>query len=183
MVMPAVRRWSVGTGDKGPTGTARFFAMSRGGTFEHTWNERGTGPQVRVSVTVVRVLACGRRGRARKRRRKTLVYVHTGPVPGRSARWFVSTYKRRFGIETSYRQRGEGLAGTCSTDRRMRLLLVEVALILRNVWVWVLGIQCSMPNVTRFTVTPFHDLRWALAAQIADEYRPPDPANGRMTNR
>ena len=35
-VMPAVRRGSVGTPTKGPTGTARFFAMTQGGSFEHT---------------------------------------------------------------------------------------------------------------------------------------------------
>ena len=44
-------------------------------------------------------------------------------------------FRKRFGIETSYRQLGEGLAQTTSRDRRYRLLRVGLALLLRNVWV------------------------------------------------
>jgi hypothetical protein len=169
-VMPAVRRGSTGNGTKGPTGTARFFAMTQGGSFEHTWKERGKGAEVHVQVTVVRVLAGGRRGHKRKRHRKTLVYVHSAAVPGRTGRWFVRTYKRRFGIETSYRQLGEGLASTCTTDRRLRLLLAGVALLLRNAWVWLQTIQWSLAGVTRFHLTPLIDLKMALGSQIIVTY-------------
>jgi hypothetical protein len=181
-VMPAVRRGSTGNGTKGPTGTARFFAMTQGGTFEHTWKERGKGAQVSVHVTVVRVLAGGRRGRGRKRHRKTLVYVHSAAVPGRTGRWFVRTYKRRFGIETSYRQLGEGLANTCTTDRRLRLLLVGVALLLRNVWVGLQTIQWSLAGVTRFHLTPLVDLKMALGSQIMATYTTDQLSNNSSAN-
>ena len=46
-------------------------------------------------------------------------------------------YRKRFRIETSYRQLGEGLATTCSSNRVYRLLVVAIALVLRNLWVWL----------------------------------------------
>jgi hypothetical protein len=46
-------------------------------------------------------------------------------------------YRKRFRIETSYRQMHEGLAMTCSKNPVYRLLLVLIAFVLRNVWVWL----------------------------------------------
>ena len=47
------------------------------------------------------------------------------------------TYRKRFGIETSYRQMNEARIKTCTRDPRLRLLFVGIALVLRNVWVWL----------------------------------------------
>lgn len=44
-------------------------------------------------------------------------------------------YRRRFGIETSYRQKNQAQASTTSSDPVYRLLLEGVAYILRQVWV------------------------------------------------
>jgi hypothetical protein len=46
-------------------------------------------------------------------------------------------YRRRFGIETSYRQMRQARIYTCTRDPHLRLLFVAVALILRNIWVWI----------------------------------------------
>ena len=46
-------------------------------------------------------------------------------------------YRTRFGIEASYRQMHEARIKTCTRDPRLRLLLVGIALVLRNVWVWL----------------------------------------------
>ena len=46
-------------------------------------------------------------------------------------------YRTRFGIETSYRQMHEARIKTCARDSRLRLLFVGIALVLRNVWVWL----------------------------------------------
>lgn len=46
-------------------------------------------------------------------------------------------YRKRFGIETSYRQRRQGRIYTCTRNPRLRLFFVAVAFILRNVWVWI----------------------------------------------
>lgn len=47
------------------------------------------------------------------------------------------TYRTRFGIETSYRQMNEARIKTCTRDPAWRLLFVGIALVLRNVWVWL----------------------------------------------
>lgn len=46
-------------------------------------------------------------------------------------------YRKRFGIETSYRQMRQARIYTCTRNPRLRLLFVAVALILRNLWVWI----------------------------------------------
>ena len=43
----------------------------------------------------------------------------------------------RFAIETSYRQLHQARIRTCTRDPLLRLLYVAIALILRNVWVWL----------------------------------------------
>lgn len=57
---------------------------------------------------------------------------------GRAAlarRW----YRRRFGIETSYRQMNQCKARTTKKDVVYRLLLIGLALLLRQAWVWLTG--------------------------------------------
>lgn len=112
----------------------RLFAMPSGRVAEHAWKtDRGRRP---VSVSVVR--AC-RRVRGRWRRE---VYAFGGLSPGRAvgryarARFYRERMRRRFGIETSYRQMNQGKALTTSTDPRRRLLWLGVALLLRQAWVW-----------------------------------------------
>jgi len=46
-------------------------------------------------------------------------------------------YRKRFGIETSYRQMNECKAKTTKKDVRYRLLLIGIALLMRQVWVWL----------------------------------------------
>ena len=46
-------------------------------------------------------------------------------------------YRERFGIETSYRQMRQARIYTCTRNPRVRLFFVMVALMLRNLWVWI----------------------------------------------
>ena len=46
-------------------------------------------------------------------------------------------YRKRFGIETSYRQMRQCQAMTTTKNSRYRLLLIGLALVLRQVWVWL----------------------------------------------
>jgi len=46
-------------------------------------------------------------------------------------------YRKRFGIETSYRQMRPARIDTCTRNPHLRLVFVAVALILRNLWVWI----------------------------------------------
>ena len=46
-------------------------------------------------------------------------------------------YRKRFGIESSYRQLRQAKIYTCTRDPHLRLVFVAVALMLRNLWVWI----------------------------------------------
>jgi putative transposase len=63
-----------------------------------------------------------------------LVYASWGLGKGWSPAEVAAAYRRRFGIEASYRQLGQCLARTSSRDERYRLLLVGLALLLCNLW-------------------------------------------------
>jgi hypothetical protein len=70
-----------------------------------------------------------------KEKRQKLVFaawrIHGSPTDIRER------YRKRFGIETSYRQRRQGRIYTCTRDPHLRLFFVALAFILRNVWVWI----------------------------------------------
>lgn len=70
-----------------------------------------------------------------KRRTKKLMYAIW--KVRQTPRDIRETYRTRFGIETSYRQMNEARINTCTRDPAQRLLFVGIALVLRNVWVWL----------------------------------------------
>jgi hypothetical protein len=70
-----------------------------------------------------------------KKRRKKLLFALW--KIRRTWREIRELYRKRFGIETSYRQLNEARIKTCTRDPRERLLFVGVGLVLRNVWVWI----------------------------------------------
>src|SRR5262249_10881703 len=77
------------------------------------------------------------RGERGKRGRQALVYAYGGGLRPPSYRWVKETYRSRFAIETTYRQLGQARVRTSTRDPLLRLLYVAVALLLRNVWVWL----------------------------------------------
>jgi hypothetical protein len=77
-------------------------------------------------------------------------------------------YRNRFGIETSYRQLGEGLAATTSKDERFRLLLVGLALLLRQYWCLSID-QGGQEDLGRGAVLRLVELRTWLLIQLADD--------------
>ena len=46
-------------------------------------------------------------------------------------------YRKRFGIESSYRQMRQAKIHTCTRKPHLRLVFVAIALVLRNLWVWL----------------------------------------------
>jgi putative transposase len=86
--------------------------------------------RVKRGKLAVRVRGCAAR---HKKTGEPLGYATWGLV-GWSPRQVSEEYRRRFGIEASYRQLNSCLARTSSTCERYRLLLVGVALLLCNLW-------------------------------------------------
>jgi hypothetical protein len=46
-------------------------------------------------------------------------------------------YRKRFGIEASYRQLRQARIYTCTRCPHLRLVFIAIALLLRNIWVWI----------------------------------------------
>lgn len=117
---------------KGPGGTRVFACWRRGGFGRYRLHPTG-GRTATVGICVHCRNRAGRRG---KKGRERLVYAYWGWCPDHP-RQVSDLYRRRFGIETSYRQMNQCRARTCTRNPGVRLLLVAVALLLRNVWVWL----------------------------------------------
>jgi hypothetical protein len=117
----------------GPSASQVFAAWKASGWGRHTLTS-DSGQRATVSVCVKCRNLRGERGR---RGREALVYAYGAGLQPGSYQWVKETYRKRFGIETSYRQMREARVKTTTRDPLLRLLYVGLALILRNVWVWL----------------------------------------------
>jgi putative transposase len=140
-LMPLVCRGRKASHPKGASGSRVFQYRRRSGWDRYTLTEAGG----RTATVSVGVHVRNRRGRRGKRGRERLVYGYWGIQP-KSVVWLSETYRQRFGIESSYRQLREAKAKTCSRSPVVRLFLVGVALVLRNVWVWLHYAVLSSPR-------------------------------------
>lgn len=85
----------------------------------------------------------------RKPKRQKLFFA-AWRVPG-SPSDIRDLYRRRFGIETSYRQWRQARIFTCTQDPHLRLLFIVIGLLLRNMWVLLhetLFAEGSGPSMT-----------------------------------
>ena len=129
-LMPVVIRGRAPKKGRKLTGL-RWIKRQPAGWYPHTM--KSGKRQVTISVCV-----SYRRHRNRKdgkqRRQKLLFaawHVHGSPTEIRER------YRRRFGIETSFRQMRQARIYTCTRSPRLRLFFLAMALILRNIWVWI----------------------------------------------
>jgi hypothetical protein len=139
-LMPVARRGRKPRDPEKSQSVWRFFAWKRSGWSEHRWRNK-EGRLATVGICVVHG-SFGKRGKPR--RPQTLVYAYWGFRPS-SCAWVRETYRLRFAIETTYRQMNQARIRTCTRDPLLRLLFVGLALILRNVWVW-LHLMCLSVN-------------------------------------
>ena len=116
----------------GPGGTRVFHLRRRSGWGRYTL----TDARKRRATVSICVKCRNRRGERGKHGREALVYAYGGLTPS-SYQWVKETYRSRFAIESTYRQLGQARIRTSTRDPLLRLLYVGVALILRNVWVWL----------------------------------------------
>ena len=124
-IVPLVRRGRFGRTRKQDQGNAYLFRRGMKGLHAIEWQPRSssrTREPIRVNAT------CVPHGRRRP-------FVFLVGHANWSFDWIRRMYKTRFGIETSYRQLGQALALTTTRDPCWRLLLVAIALLLRNAWV------------------------------------------------
>ena len=85
------------------------------------------------------------RGQWKRHGRQALIYAYWGYRPPSPEAVF-TTYRLRFGIESSYRQMHAARIRTTTRRPVVRLLYVGIALVLRNLWVWLHHAVLSRPR-------------------------------------
>jgi hypothetical protein len=133
-IIPAMARGRKPKGRKKATGL-RALAKKNNGYYPHTLTGKVGDKSRSARVTICVASKSYTHKKTGKRGTKKLMYVAWKVrLTPRAIR---EMYRTRFGIETSYRQMNEALIKTCTRDPRLRLLFVGIALVLRNVWVWL----------------------------------------------
>jgi hypothetical protein len=120
-----------------PKRGARLTALLTGRrSYRTTYTMRSAEDgELTFPLVVVCRHAAGRRGRHGI---DYLPFAIVGQAPGAlPARQVAAEYRTRFGIESSYRQMNAVRAPTTSRDPALRLLLVVLAFLLTNLWVWL----------------------------------------------
>jgi hypothetical protein len=136
-IMPAVVHGRKPKNRKTPPHGLRALLRKKHGYYRETITSGQTKDKPKTSVTVCICVASKHftDDETSRRRRKRLLYVVS--KVRRTPKEIRELYRKRFGIETSYRQMNEAKIKTCSRDPALRLLFVGIALVLRNVWVWI----------------------------------------------
>ncbi len=125
----------------GPSGSYVFRTWKTSGWSRYTL----TDATKRTATVSICVKCRNYRGQWKRRGRQALVYAYWGYRPASPESVF-ATYRLRFGIESSYRQMHEGRIRTSSRRPDVRLLYVGIALVLRNLWVWLHYTVLAMPR-------------------------------------
>lgn len=129
-LMPVVHRGKRAKDPHTAQGTQRFLVWKRTGFDQHVMRNKGRTRTVQIGVAYVTKTKYGKPCQP-----KRWVYAFWKIRPP-SVTWVQKQYRKRFGIETSYRQMNQARIRTCTRSPLLRLLFIGVALILRNLWVW-----------------------------------------------
>jgi Transposase DDE domain len=136
-IIPAAVRGRKPKDPKASPRGLRALLKKNNGYYRHTLASAQTKEKKKTSTRVTICVASKdyTKEKTGKRCRKKLLYAVW--KVRRTPQEIRELYRKRFGIETSYRQMNEARIKTCTRDPRLRLLFVGIALVLRNVWVWI----------------------------------------------
>lgn len=109
----------------------RHLERQKAGWYQHVLRR---GKQ-EATVSVCIAYRTYRRRGEKKRRTQKLLFA-AWRVKGTPTE-IRERYRKRFGIEASYRQRRQARIYTCTRNPHLRLVFVAVSLLLRNLWVWI----------------------------------------------
>jgi hypothetical protein len=140
-LMPVVCHGRSSKRPGGPTGSYAFRDWKTSGWSEYML----TDAKKRTATVSICVKCRNYRGQWKRHGRQALIYAYRGFRPASPEAAF-TTYRLRFGIETSYRQMHEGRIRTTTRRPTVRLLYVGISLVLRNLWVWLHYTILSRPS-------------------------------------
>jgi hypothetical protein len=129
-LMPVMMRGRPPKKRRKPTGL-RWIRRQPAGWYTHTMKNRKR--QVTVAICVGYRRHRNRRDGKQKRQKLLFAAWRVKGTPTEIRH----RYRRRFGIETSYRQMRQARIHTCTRSPRLRLFFLFVGLSLRNIWVWI----------------------------------------------
>jgi len=134
--LPAI----VGLAMRGKDGGTRALCRGRSSyVADHTFRRAGYGA-ARIQVVVVRT----HRTADSAHRPPWMVFAQiAGHLTPRQVR---EQYRRRFGIESSYRQMRQVRIKTTTRNGALRFVYLALALIIRNVWVALRFAYCQIPG-------------------------------------
>jgi hypothetical protein len=140
-LMPVVCHGRAPKKPGGPTGSQVFRTWKQSGWSQYTL----TDAKKQTATVSICVKCRNYRGQWKRHGRQALIYAYWGFDPPSPDSVFM-TYRLRFGIETSSRQMHEGRIRTTTRRPVVRLLYVGIALVLRNLWMWLHYTILSMPS-------------------------------------
>ena len=140
-LMPVIGHGRKAGHPQGPSGSNVFKLMTKSGWFTHTL-QNAKKKKATVAICVKRTRLTDRHGR---KKWDSWVYAYWGITPQR-VDWVKQTYRKRFGIETGYRQMNQCRIRTTTKKFNVRFLYVAIALLLRKLWVWLHYFVLSSPR-------------------------------------
>src|SRR5690606_7805650 len=109
----------------------RWIKNQKAGWYSHTLKNGKRS----VTVSVCVGYRAHKNRKDGKRKAQKLMFaawrVHGSPTEIREK------YRKRFGIESSYRQWRQARIYTCTRNPHLRLVFFFVSLLLRNMWLWI----------------------------------------------
>jgi len=133
-VMPVICRGRKETKDQPAGGTRKYRHWKKSGFDRYELKTKIKGKE---SKTWFHVCVCckNQNGKRGKHGRKSYTFAYYNVTADR-AKWFFETYRKRFGIETSYRQSNECRIRTSTRKPQLRFLYFALAMLMRNCWIW-----------------------------------------------
>jgi len=114
-----------------------WIKRQRAGWYTHTLKNKKQ--QVTVSICVTYRTHRNRKDGKRAQQKLLFAAWRVRGIP----KDIRERYRKRFGIESSFRQLRQARIYTCTRCPRLRLVFVAVALIVRNLWIWIHATQLA----------------------------------------
>src|SRR5919199_233064 len=147
---------------RGKSGGTRALCQGKGSYRTRYSFTDAAGEMVEVDLAVCRVMTMAKRTRRMERHANWLIFILMGlNLSAQQVRWL---YRKRFGIESSYRCAGQGRGWTTSRNVAYRFVLLALSFILLNVW---LHLRWCWGQVPRRGRRRLDTQRFALSRLIA----------------
>ncbi len=146
---------------RGKTGGTRALCLgNKSYSTTHTFCNQTDKKAFTANIAVCRAFTTAKRTGRMKRRAEWLMFIliNLELTPKQARR----LYRRRFGVETSYRCAGQVRAWTTAKNPALRFVLIGLSFFLQNVWLHLRWLYTQVPrrgrrwlDTKRFTLTRF----------------------------